>query len=319
VDEGRFRLEVRRARLGGLAVPGLVRRVVNDWFKQALASDETLNELAEAIAHLAVDETTIEVAYFPDRVPPGLLDRLAGGRSNEGFNQLARRYARALKRRAGRFSSSDTRDVLVELVNEVFSLAAERTARGGDPVAENRAAIYALGVVVGHRSVQRLYGEIFDTPGELHRTRWRPARIHLHGRHDLARHFWLSAAIALAADRRVADVIGEWKEQIDAAPGGSGFSFADLLADRAGTRFAEFAVASKPNARLIQSRLAEARRSDVLMPAPGDLPEGLTADQFEARFGDPDSPAYQRLVDRLDQRIDRLPLLQRQPAPETAE
>jgi hypothetical protein len=55
------------------------------------------------------------------------------------------------------------------------------------------------------------------------------------------------------------------------------------------------------------------------MPAPGDLPEGLTADQFEARFGDPDSPAYQRLVDRLDQRIDRLPLLQRQPAPETAE
>ena len=47
---------------------------------------------------------------------------------------------------------------------------------------------------------------------------------------------------------RLSDVIGLYKE-IEDSRGGSGFSFNDIAADRAGTRFGEKAVASEDSAR----------------------------------------------------------------------
>lgn len=312
VDGPRIRLNLNRIRVGEITLPSFLNVRVNIWLNKILSSDEDFQAVAKAVERLAIDRQGIDVAYWPDRMPERLVGRLAGEGGAPAVQWLARRYARVLEARASRFSSRDTRDVMRPLVHEAFDFAAKRSARGGDPVLENRAAIYTLAIVIGHRGVQRLYGDAFESSDELARARWRPRRIHLHGRYDLARHFWLSAAVALAADSRVADLLGQWKEQIDSGRGGSGFSFADLLADRAGARFAEFALDGPNNARLIQRRLRNARSTGVLMPDPAGLPEGLTDAQFQARFGGPKSPEYARLVDELDRRIDALPLYQRQ-------
>ena len=75
----------------------------------------------------------------------------------------------------------------------------------------------------------------------------RRVELTLNGRHDSAQHFVISAALAAWAGEPVAEAIGLYKE-LDDARRGSGFSFADLAADRAGTRFGE--LVAKASARL---------------------------------------------------------------------
>ena len=57
----------------------------------------------------------------------------------------------------------------------------------------------------------------------------------LYKRIDLAQHFIASAAITSSINGQIAKAVGEEKELND-ANGGSGFSFIDLAADKAGTR-----------------------------------------------------------------------------------
>ena len=74
-----------------------------------------------------------------------------------------------------------------------------------------------------------------------------PQNVTLDGREDFAKHFIVSAAIAAFADTALADAIGLYKE-IDDARYGSGFSFNDIAADRAGTKFGEKAVLNEDSA-----------------------------------------------------------------------
>jgi hypothetical protein len=137
-----------------------------------------------------------------------------------------------------------------------------------------------------------------------------PARqaVTLEGRDDLAKHFLLSATIAAYADTVLADAVGLYKE-IEDARGGSGFSFDDLAADRAGARFGDRAAAAESSARALQLRVAVGIDDADLMPPWRDLPASLPEKAFRKRFGGLDSPAYRQLVDEIDSRVAALPVL----------
>lgn len=137
----------------------------------------------------------------------------------------------------------------------------------------------------------------------------RPLILTLQGRHDLAQHFAISAALAAWAGEPLANTVGLDKE-VDDARGGSGFSFADLAADRAGTRFGELAV--RQPARLAAA-LAGGLGSEAIMPATDGLPEPMQTDEFRRRFGRVGSAAYQQVADDIEQRIAALALFS--PAP----
>ena len=92
---------------------------------------------------------------------------------------------------------------------------------------------------------------------------------------------------------------------MDDARGGSGFSFADLAADRAGTRFGELAVHRPTHLANILSGGV-----DALMPPIDGLPEHLMSDEFARRFGTVGSPAYQGVVAEIERRIAALALFQ---------
>ncbi len=126
----------------------------------------------------------------------------------------------------------------------------------------------------------------------------------LAGRHDLAQHFAVSATLAAWAGEPVADAIGLYKEMSDARHG-SGFSFIDLAADRAGTRFGEL-YDRKPSVLL--ERLGSGLHDGDLLPRVGDLPEFLAAEQFRQRFESPSSPAFQAVARDIENRLDTLPL-----------
>lgn len=124
----------------------------------------------------------------------------------------------------------------------------------------------------------------------------------LQGRHDLAQHFAVSAALTAAAGPQAAESAGLLKEMLDAR-GGSGFSFADLSADFAGIAFARLLL-EKPG-RLIEIE-KQFRIGDYTI-SPRGLPEGLTAEQFEKRYGSLKDERFQRLQADIRKRIEALP------------
>lgn len=132
-----------------------------------------------------------------------------------------------------------------------------------------------------------------------------PAReLTMNGRQDSAQHFVVSAALAAWAGEPLADAIGLSKEMDDARHG-SGFSFADLAADRAGTRFGELVARQSPR---LDEALRQPLDDKLLIPSQEGLPEYLQEQEFRRRYGGPGSPAYQGLMDEIQRRLDGLAL-----------
>jgi len=88
--------------------------------------------------------------------------------------------------------------------------------------------------------------------------------------------------------------------------GGTGFSFHDLAADRAGTRLGTLALR---HPQLLQARLAGNLSEAQLLPPMDDLPESMDAAEFQQRFGGIGAPAYQAKLAEIESRLDRMPLL----------
>jgi hypothetical protein len=122
------------------------------------------------------------------------------------------------------------------------------------------------------------------------------------GRRDLAQHFFISAHLAASAGTQAASVAGIVKELSDAG-GGSGFSFADVAANRAGILFAGGVI----NKRFSLIDLADSFRVPVYMPPVTDLPEGLNAAELASRFGAQSDAGFQQQLQQIDQRLLQLP------------
>jgi hypothetical protein len=186
----------------------------------------------------------------------------------------------------------------------LFSVAQERS-QSGDPVAENRALILALAMYFGDSKFQALLKDV-DT-SDIISTGFKPSSVKLENRHDWVQHFATTAGLQVAAGSKISNLIGEVKEVQD-SEGPSGFSFADIAADRTGVRFAEIATASEESARGIQSALATGARESDFFPRVGDLPEGMSDAEFKQRYGDINSPAYEAVVNQIDGRIGKIAL-----------
>jgi hypothetical protein len=134
---------------------------------------------------------------------------------------------------------------------------------------------------------------------------WRH-EVLLNGRADFSKHFMVSAALAAKAGGPLSDAVGLYKELADAREG-SGFSFNDIAADRAGTRFGEYA-ADSASARKLQQRLRAGIAERDLMPPTEDLPEFMPEQEFVRRFGGVDAPAYNKMMAEIERRAAGVPL-----------
>lgn len=198
---------------------------------------------------------------------------------------------------------------LAAILPPLFQLALKRSQQG-DPVEENRALLSVLGYWASGRPslATELLGR--DAGPAL------PFRARLNRRRDQARHFLISAAIAARIDGGAASLAGTLKEIADADKG-SGFSFIDLAADRAGTRFGEQAVASAPLARRLQQLISSGIGESDIVPPVDQLSEGLDSAQFTHRYGTLDSPAYREMLEQIDTLIGRCRLYRELDAPRT--
>jgi len=169
----------------------------------------------------------------------------------------------------------------------------------GDPVREQRrAALLVLATYLAEQNLATIIPEARQWP------RPRPVRLMLLNRYDSAQHFAISAALAAWAGEPLADAIGLYKE-LDDARHGSGFSFADLAADRAGTRFGNLVA---QDAEVLIRSLENNVADTDLAPSLKGLPEYLSEREFQRKFGGPGDPAYQQVAAEIERRLAALPL-----------
>jgi hypothetical protein len=179
---------------------------------------------------------------------------------------------------------------------------AEDNSHGSDAVLPNKAAILALGVILGEETVAKVAKRRIDL-SRLPEYESLRDRITLRGRGDLARHFWVSAALAVLSDQDRSMTVGIVKEMMDATPGGSGFSFVDLTADRAGTLFANVSTANAESAREIQMRVRRGVVSEDLCPEISGLPEGISREEFQTEYGGLGGVGTEKVVTEIRRRL----------------
>ncbi len=109
----------------------------------------------------------------------------------------------------------------------------------------------------------------------------------------------------------MSSTVGEIKEFLDSNTGGSGFSFVDMLADKAGTKLAQLAITNENSARFVQQYFSQVENQPfIILPDWQGLPEGLSEQEFNQRFGDVHSQRYKEYMNILTERIESLPLYQ---------
>jgi hypothetical protein len=294
-------LEVQTLRLGGVRVPGVLADNAI-----ALAHEQLLVRVPEyaaainAINGYQIGNGVVNVVY---QWQPEVLDQI----TERGRDLLVAPEDRERLLAHARNLATLTNDPAMPRTTSLLSIMAPMfhfaQLRGGDPVAENRAAILAMAMHVQGINVGRFLGE---TEAALPRAGRH--QFVLSERRDFAQHFLISAGLTTAASVGLSDTIGLLKELEDAQSGGSGFSFTDLGADRTGVRLAELAASNPANAAAVQQMLASATDESVFMAEFRDLPEFMPEEEFRQRFQSIGSAPYNDVVADIERRIGATPL-----------
>ena len=290
-------------RFGDVDVPAPLANLLLAGAHRLLSGNDLYRRSLAAVNGVRIDPGRLRLVY--QWQPELIREARAAGRSlmvAAGEEDRLLAYHGGLVEATAR-QRRGARVALPELMEPLFTLAAERSAADRDPVKENRSLITVLALHVQGASVPRLLGAPAAAGEET-------AVPLLRGRHDLAQHFLISAGVAVLGGTALADAVGLLKE-VDDARHGSGFSFTDLAADRAGVRFAEQATASPAAARRLQAALAEGVTDAVLLPSLDGLDEFMPQAVFQERYGGVGAPAYRRVARTIEERIAALPLYRR--------
>lgn len=296
------RMRVDSLEFGRLTIPGwLIDPVLQFLHARMQKYSDEYRGVMHNIGELRLGEDQVVVVYqWQPELTAQLKARGYGLLFSAADKARVVAYHNELNRIAGDIT---TRRVSLEKVFQpLFELAGLRAAGQGNPQAENRAmlltlAMYLMGIDAGR---------FVDVPSG---SRQRRMYLTILDRHDLAQHFVVSAALTVSAGGGLANAAGLFKE-LDDSRGGSGFSFDDLLADKAGVRLAELATGTDGQARLLQQRMSDQLSEADFMPAIDDLPPSIMELEFKQRYRDLDSEKYRMVDNEIEKRILRCRIYQ---------
>lgn len=287
--------EFQSLRIGQVLLPDFVTKAMTTLFFQWLKKTPEFESVLDAIKLVQISPAQLRVTYLwnnnfsPEEVGISGLDKAAQARIYRYYTLLVRNSQ----------TTENSEVSLAEVMSPLLRLAVQQK---GDAVAENRALILVTAFHVLGLPIKQLIPDAASWPRPVHKI------ITIDGRNDLAKHFIVSAAITAYADTILSDAIGLYKE-IEDARSGSGFSFNDIAADRAGTRFGEEATANPSIARQIQILASLGLKDTDIMPRWEDLPEFLSESEFKKQFGSIHTKAYREMMDKIEKRISNLRIL----------
>ena len=207
-------------------------------------------------------------------------------------------------------ATNNNKKSLAPYVTHVFSDAKQRSAFPGAQAAiENKAALTALVLYFGTDKFELFIGDVsqYSSKQVLQRLKLQMS-VTLRNRVDIQKHFIYSIALQLFGSSNASDAIGELKEFLDSNKGGSGFSFADLMADRAGTRLAMISTQSNESALLVQNYLTQTNSESAIIPTLAKLPEGVSQQAFIKYYQNIQSKKYIAMLNHIDEQLLQIPL-----------
>ncbi|MDP4536352.1 hypothetical protein Q3O60_09135 [Alkalimonas collagenimarina] len=298
-------LKLDEVRIGRLRLPGWLvlssaERIGNQLLKPAGAT-----QLRAAIHEVTFEHDTLILHYqVPEQLQLSQLNRFREQWQPYGDPEHIQHYYQTL------VNSQSGGTALSGYLEVLFKEASRRYQDNNgsrSAIEENQAALLALAVFFGSSKLELILGDV-RTKQPVAQSR---QRVTLAGRLDLQQHFVYSAAIKTLTNRDIGFLAGEMKELLDTNPGGSGFSFVDLLADKAGVRFAEIALYSEATARALQQFIVQNGLTDAeLLPDFSLFPEGIQYDTFREDFDTIESEQYQLMLAQINQALAELPLYQ---------
>lgn len=222
------------------------------------------------------------------------------GSHDAKLTKATAKHLRRLVAEGSRIPAGEER--FMALYQIAFSPPAD-TTEGVSAVEHNRAAILALGIALGDARIAKFLGLSRDSD-LVRQAALLTKKTSLRSRNDWSKHFSLSAALAIIENPLVSDAAGLMKEQLDALGKGTGFSFGDFAADRAGVRFSLAATNSEDDAAAMQKLVTKDFDVSNILPPIDDLPENLTPEQFRSEYGSVGSKAYRTKINEIEKRLD---------------
>jgi hypothetical protein len=285
---------VAALRVGRLPVPAWVANWALQRAKVRLQDGaEAESQLArELVAHIAFGRASLQLSY---RWQADSLDRALATLWPAAEQQRIEAYQRRLVAVAATQVPGASLS-LADLLPPLFALAHERTVQGEPAAAENRAAVLTAALHANHRRWAQVMPAARNWPQA------RPLTVTLAGREDFPLHFLISAVLAIEGGGPLADAIGVDKELAD-AKSGSGFSFNDIAADRAGSRFG---LLAKQAPLQLQAAMGAGLKERDFMPDVADLPEFMREADFIRRYGGVGAPGYRAMMKDIEARLDGL-------------
>lgn len=293
-------------KIGDLHIPGHLAVGLAEWLVNRWTKSDIATQAREQIEKVSMTEQEMMVSLRPMDGFLRNLNEVKNGLSvdqDDELRDLTAYYLRYISFQD--ITLADTPQPAVDFIRLTMKRAAQRSTPE-NAAEHNRAAILALAIFIGHHRVANFVGDVQPDADKALKPLTPPL---LRGRNDLARHFLISAALKVLSEQGVTLAIGEFKELMDRAMGGSGYSFVDLTADMAGIEFARVAT-SPVHAVRVQQLLSDMHDDDVIMPPVDGLAEGLSKDQFIEQFERVDSDAYLKEVAKIKARLATVPLYQ---------
>lgn len=312
--------EVDRLQIGNLPIPPFIADLLVDYLTERLAADARGRIINGALRNLDFDVDKVSVKFDGDvttRIRQSLLSPEERARLRVYHERLADALAGepdvinlsvllppmfALARDRGAAAAGSGGVVSGAVAAGRIGGPSTSSAAAGDIRAENRAALLVLTAYVNGREIEEIVPDAAQWSKPKMRT------VKLGGRDDLAKHFIVSAAVAAEAGSLLSEVLGVYKE-VDDSRGGSGFSFVDLGADVAGTRFGELASKSRERAQELARKVAAGVKDTDVMPNFGDLPESIPEAAFVRDYGGIGGAGYAKMLAGIEQRVAAVPLL----------
>jgi len=304
IEDGVLNLRADRCRIGSHKVPRWLLPSLRPLINSLLNCDLHLRPFLHAASarEIVIEPDWVQLTCRPLDLPAGLRESLLGPAvASEELLASTRAQVDHLLILFAVSPQLDPQPSFNLCLTTTFALARSRSI-DYNPVAENQAAILALGVLLGHPRIETFIGPVLADPDKDAAQRI-VDRVVLRGRSDWARHFCISAAITVLSQEVISDAIGLLKEELDADEGGSGFSFADLLADRAGTTLAVVATRDEAAARAMQDRLARGFPIEAVFPPADGMPEGISDGEFESCYGGVGGKGYRHIIEEIERRV----------------
>lgn len=287
---------VEQLRVGSVPVPALIGNWLLRAIIQRLKDDADYSASVDVVKQVRASNGVLKVVFeWSDVAASQLQAALVPAGDQARWQAYQARLLELTSQQLGGRSFS-----LDELLRPMLQLARLR-AEGASATAENRAVIVVLAFYVNGEGLAALVPAARAWPAPEQRV------VTLAGRTDSPQHFMVSAALAATAGSPLSDAVGVYKE-LDDSRNSSGFSFNDLGADRAGTRFGDLAAASDKGAALLYRQLESSLREPDFFPDIADLPEYMAEAEFKRRYGGVGQPAYRKMLAEIERRIAALPL-----------